>query len=377
MMSAKSTASSDPTEGKRGAHAARQSYFSLVMPVYGVERYIMDSIADLLCQTFGEFELIVVDDASPDRSIEIASDLAGGDERVRIIHHETNLGVSEARNTGIAAARGKWLMFPDPDDRYDERMLEYLHDRLEDSAPDLLIFAHTQEYFGPDGAFLYSNALPLPDSLYVGLQNIGRTALLLERDTHLGYPWNKVYRTDIVKAQELRFETVPFIEDIAFNLRYLEHTNMMMTCSFSPYRYAKRVQSNLTNAHDARYYEAHRRRIAEVRSMLASRACLDDSSKRILGALYARYILSTLERNCASDSKMNIAARWAWIEQLYRDPLFIELIPAAEADQSKELALCLSFLKARNTPALLAIGRGIHIVRTASTSAYTKVRSKR
>ena len=352
-------------------------YFSLVMPVYGVERFIMDSIADVLCQTYRDFELIIVDDASPDRSVSIAEELVGDDPRVRILHHETNRGVSEARNTGMAAARGRWLMFPDPDDRFDANMLEELHGRLEDSDPDLLIFAHSQEYFGPDGSFLYSNAMPLHDALYTGMQNIGRTALKLEQGTHLGYPWNKVYRMGIVEAAGLSFETVPFIEDIAFNLRYLQHTETMATCSIAPYRYAKRLGGNLTNAHDARYFETHRRRIAEVRSMLDTRGCLDAESKRVLGALYGRYILSALERNCAADSGMNLRDRWNWVEELYRDPLFCELIPAAEAEQSKELALCLSFLKAHNTPALMLASRGIHIVRTASTSAYTKARSKR
>lgn len=347
------------------------------MPVYGVERYIMDSLADVLCQSFDDFELIIVDDASPDDSAAIAEELASGDSRVRILHHEANRGVSEARNTGIDAAQGCWLMFPDPDDRYDAGMLATVHRALVDANPDLLIFGHTQEYFGPDGSFLYENPLPLVDATYGTMQDIGREALRLEQQTHLGYPWNKAYRTSIVKEGALRFETVPFIEDIAFNLDYLRSVNTLATISAAPYRYAKRVSANLTNAHDPRYFAAHRRRIDDVRAMLVEHDCYDEAAKRILGALFARYILSALERNCATDSEMNLRARRLWIEELYHDPLFCELIPAAEAEESRELALCLSLLKARNTPALLAAGRGIHIIRSASTSAYTKARSKR
>ena len=347
------------------------------MPVYGVERYIMDSLADVLCQSFDDFELIIVDDASPDDSAAIAEELASGDPRVRILHHEANRGVSEARNTGIDAARGRWLMFPDPDDRYDVDMLAIVHRALVDADPDLLIFGHTQEYFGPGGSFLYDNPLPLIDAVYTSTQDIGREALHLEQQTHLGYPWNKAYRTSLIKKGNLRFETVPFIEDITFNLDYLRNVKALATISAAPYRYAKRIAANLTNAHDPRYFAAHRRRIDDVRTMLMERDCYDEAAKRILGALFARYILSALERNCATDSEMNLRARRLWIEELYHDPLFCELIPAAEAEESRELALCLSLLKARNTPALLAAGRGIHIIRSTSTSAYTKARSKR
>ena len=357
--------------------ATRTPYFSLVVPVYGVERYIMDSLADLLCQTFENFELIIVDDASPDSSTAIAKELSGGDSRVRILHHRENRGVSEARNTGIEAVCGRWLMFPDPDDRYDVDMLERVHRALEDVDPDLLMFGHTQEYYGGDGGFLYDNPLPLDDAVFDDPQAIGRAALRLEQETHLGYPWNKAYRASIIAENHLRFETVPFIEDIAFNLDYLHYVRTLATVGFSPYRYAKRVSSNLTNAHDPRYFEAHWDRVNRVRSMLIERDCFGDSEKRILGALYGRYILSTLERNCAPDSGMGVRERTRWIEDLYSEELFCELIPFAEAEDSKPLALCLSFMKAHNTAGLLAAGRGIHIVRSRSTSAYTKARSKR
>ena len=80
---------------------------SFIMPIYGVEKYLNKCVDSILVQTFEDFELILVDDGSPDRCGEICDEYAKKDARVKVIHKE-NAGVSEARNTGIRAAEGKW-----------------------------------------------------------------------------------------------------------------------------------------------------------------------------------------------------------------------------------------------------------------------------
>ena len=352
--------------------------FSLIMPVYGVESYIADSIADLLTQTFGDFELIVVDDCSPDRSIAIVEDLAQADSRVTIVHHEHNRGLSQARNTGIRAASGEWLTFPDPDDRYDSNMLELIRSAIVSSPADLVIFGHTQEYYGPNNEHLYDNPIELENGRYRGAAEIARGTLELERQTHLGYAWNKVYRTNIVRNAGLFFENdVPLVEDILFNIAYLRHCNSITTISERPYNYAKRLKNNLTNEFIPNYFELHRRRIAELRNYIDDCGMLDDEAKSTLGALFARYILSSIEQNTNPKAKMTIAQQKAWIEKLFEDELFVELVPHAHARDSKVLELCLQILNSRNVPALLAIGNAIHIVRYHGRTIYAKVKSGR
>jgi glycosyltransferase involved in cell wall biosynthesis len=87
---------------------------SIVMPVYGVERYVADSVRSVLAQTMADFELVVVDDCSPDDSIRIVRGF--DDPRIRIVRHDRNRGLAEARNTGIAQARGPFVALLDSDD---------------------------------------------------------------------------------------------------------------------------------------------------------------------------------------------------------------------------------------------------------------------
>jgi glycosyltransferase involved in cell wall biosynthesis len=351
--------------------------FSIVMPTYGVERYIADAIADILTQTFRDFELIIVDDCTPDRSIEVAQAVAGDDPRVRIVHHEVNRGLSAARNTGIDEARGLWVLFPDPDDRYEPSMLECVYAALKQPT-DLVVFGHVQEYYGADGSFLYDNTIPMPETICEQGSDLAHLALELEQLTHLGYAWNKAYRLEQIRTSDLFFEdNVPLIEDILFNVAYLRTVNTVTTIPDVLYRYAKRLGTNLTNDFVPGYYELHRRRISEIRDFVEERGALDEEAKALLGALYARFILSSIEQNTNRKSGMNHKDRIAWLERLFQEPLFNELVTCAHAQDSTSLALCIRLLNARNITSLLALGQIIHVVRTRSTTLYTKVKSHR
>ncbi len=88
---------------------------SVIVPVYKVEKYLPECIESILAQTFTDFELILVDDGSPDNSGKICDDYAARDSRIRVFHKE-NGGVSSARNLGLDNARGEWVTFVDSDD---------------------------------------------------------------------------------------------------------------------------------------------------------------------------------------------------------------------------------------------------------------------
>lgn len=99
---------------------------SIIVPVYNVEKYLPRCIDSILAQTFTNFELILVDDGSPDNCGAICDEYAQKDSRVVVIHKE-NQGVSSARNRGLDVAQGKYIMFCDSDDKVDARWCELLH----------------------------------------------------------------------------------------------------------------------------------------------------------------------------------------------------------------------------------------------------------
>ena len=217
-------------------------FFSIILPSYKVEKYLEDAVSSILNQTFTDCEIIIVDDASPDRVGEIADSLSGKYPFVKAIHHQTNLGLSEARNSGFRAAIGEFVFFMDPDDIIENNLLETVRSSLDEHPSDVVVFGLIEEY--------YSNADRLSNSVTVTHENaplfletkedVRKEMILLEKNTLLGYAWNKIYRRDYLLSIGAKFETVEFIEDIDFNLKVFKNLEKLTVLDKPLYRYIKR-----------------------------------------------------------------------------------------------------------------------------------------
>ena len=124
---------------------------SIIVPVYKVEAYLPKCIESILSQTFTDFELILIDDGSPDRCGAICDEYAAKDSRIVVIHQK-NQGVSAARNTGLNIARGSYIGFVDSDDSIDAEMYAHLLNCLWETQSDIAICG--VQYIAQDGAVL-------------------------------------------------------------------------------------------------------------------------------------------------------------------------------------------------------------------------------
>ena len=109
---------------------------SVIVPIYKVEKYLEECVESILGQTYTALEVLLVDDGSPDRCGEIADRYAADDSRVKVIHQE-NQGLSEARNSGLRAASGAWIVFVDSDDVIHKDMIRILYDAAVSTESDL------------------------------------------------------------------------------------------------------------------------------------------------------------------------------------------------------------------------------------------------
>lgn len=109
---------------------------SIIVPIYNVEKYLPKCIESILAQTFTDFELILVDDGSPDGCGKIIDDYAKTDSRIVVIHQK-NQGVSAARNVGLRIAKGKYIGFVDPDDYIHNEMYRKLIDAIKKNSSDI------------------------------------------------------------------------------------------------------------------------------------------------------------------------------------------------------------------------------------------------
>lgn len=352
-------------------------YFSIVMPAYGVEKYIEKAIKSIQKQTYTDWELIVVDDCTPDKSAKLAQRFAEKDERIRVIHHEKNQGLSLARNSGLKEARGEYIWFMDPDDYVDGDVLSKVKDSLEKNPAEVVLFGLVEEYYDRRGKLEYTHTICPQEKLYDRQEELRKAVIYLERQTLYGYAWNKIYHLGYIRQMRFQYENVTLIEDFLFNVKYFMDIKRLNILGIAPYHYAKRLCANLTNKFVPEYFALHRQRIELLFDQHAYWNLCTKEVREILGSLYGRYILSALERNCDKRSGMKHTQRYLWCRGLFSQGLFNELIPAAKAEDSRILAFALIFLRWKKTLLCLAMGRTIYVIRKGFPMVYSKAKSGR
>lgn len=355
-------------------------FFSIVMPAYNAQTYIKTAVESIQRQQFTDWELIIIDDCSTDDTQKFIRNIMTADPRIRLFTHTQNFGVSEARNRGICEAAGEYLWFVDADDRAEEDLLQKVYESLQHNRAQFVLFGLVEEYYDGKDQFLYSHQISHKEGCFTDKESLRKEFIYLEQETLYGYPWNKIYDLSYLKGLRLKFQdykTAKFIEDITFNIRYCMDIESMNILSVCPYHYGKRVKENLTNQFEPDYFKFHKKRIEILLEQFQYWNMDTAEVREILGALYGRYILSALERNCDKRSKMNHSERYKWCRALFCQGLFNELIPAAKASDSKALEILLFFLRWKRSIMCLAYGRAVHIVRNRLPMIYSKIKSER
>ncbi len=178
---------------------------SIIVPVYNSEKTLGSCVESLRRQTETGIEIILVDDGSPDCCPQMCDELAEGDGRIRVVH-KVNGGVSSARNVGMDAASGEFLLFVDSDDYVEPLMVEKLLQGIGDG--DMTVCGYYHHYLGRD-------VEKVPDvEAWMGAESF----LRLYGQGYLNMPWNKLFRRELVGRFD---ESLSLGEDLLFNLDYL------------------------------------------------------------------------------------------------------------------------------------------------------------
>ena len=228
---------------------------SVIVPVYGVEQYIGRCAASLFQQTYQNIEFIFVDDGSPDNSVDVLqSELDKCDDdlrsRVRIIRKE-NEGLPKARQSGMEASRGDYILHVDSDDYLEKEAVEALVDKALESDADIVVFDFWKEYRR------YSKIDSEKDS------SIADSALFRKRlytYASYGYVWNKFYRREV--CENLYYPDYSMHEDIVFNTQALYRAKKLVHLKRPLYHY------NRTNLSSATRVPQALRRSRSARNML-------------------------------------------------------------------------------------------------------------
>ena len=196
---------------------------SVVMSVYNSEKYLDDAIQSVLTQTFGDFEFIIVNDASTDNSQKIIDKYAASDNRIRTFQNAKNSGAAATRNEGLRHIRGKYTLIIDSDDALMSNALKTSYLFAEHDNLDMFIFCPIA-FNAQTKQFEY---MPMLNQKYIQKRNlrIFNISDIYERTFQLTLfqPWNKFIRSDIIKNNHLRFANHPYLDDAYFVFMAMIH----------------------------------------------------------------------------------------------------------------------------------------------------------
>ena len=219
---------------------------TIIVPVYKVERYLSRCIESILGQTYSNFELILVDDGTPDRSGIICDRYAEKDFRIKVIHKE-NGGVSSARNAGIDVAQGEWITFVDSDDWVSENYLEVLLDPLSEGDYQLLVGSKENR-----GLTVTKSSALIQKITIANLKRYEDIDVF--NNVEFMETYIKLFLRSIIVKNSLRFsEGVSVAEDAIFVTKYLGFCQKIYLTGKTIYYYNRLNSLATTNTY--RYFE--------------------------------------------------------------------------------------------------------------------------
>lgn len=369
-------AASRPAFAAPAPTAAPRPLVSIIMPCRNAEAYLRDALEQVFRQTYDAWELIVVDDASTDGTRDALEHAMERDERVRCLFLDVHAGAGAARNAGLAIAAGEAVWFVDADDSFAEDALESAVDALVGARADVAVFGCREVLLGADGAIVGEREVLPPAAGAVEGEELHRVVLELEESTLYGYVWNKLYRRECLAGVE--FGDAVLVEDILLNIAVFNRVHRAVLVEKSLYSYRRRTGENVTARFVPTYFDEHRLRIQALLDQQV-RWGLDSADVRSrLGARYARFIASALERNCDARAQMSHADRVAWCKELFPDELFHKLIDASDLEAanrplSRPLMLFLALLRTHRVMPLLCAGRVLHAARYRIAPLYRAI----
>ncbi len=187
--------------------------FSIIIPIYKVEKYLNKCVDSVLSQIFNNFELILVDDGSPDNCGNICDDYESTDSRIKVVHKE-NGGLSSARNAGLDIAAGKYIIFIDSDDFWDDdNALEHIHANLTETDADILVFP-AKRYYESEDKYTYIITSDVDRTKIIDKNVNEAIRYMIENNIYRAAAWNKVIKKSIIDSHSMRFKNGYLSEDM-------------------------------------------------------------------------------------------------------------------------------------------------------------------
>lgn len=302
------------------------AHISIIVPVYKAELVLERAVNSVLAQTHQDWQLILIDDGSPDGSGELCDGFARADARIQVIHKE-NGGVSTARNLGMAQAKGEYILFLDSDDWFEPTLVETLITQLEMNGADSAGCGYWDAQVSGE-----KTAVPpaVPAGIYdkrgiqAGIVNRLLGQRLGESGPALnGFIWRFLFSKDIIQNHNIVFEGA-YLEDELFLMEYFSYSEKLVTVEEPLYYYLQNPQS-VTHNYLPNYMETFQR-FMELKSQLVEKFGLAEEDPQWENSSRWAGLLIAVGNEYAKSNPKSLKEKTAVVKELTREPVMARVM---------------------------------------------------
>lgn len=346
---------------------------SIIMPVYKVEEYVGKAIESIQAQTLQNFEFLIVDDGTPDRSGEICDSYAAKDSRITVIHKE-NGGAPSARNTAIKKARGKYMYFMDSDDWAEPTMLEDMVRLAEENDRQLVIAGfYIDTYYNESEKFSEIHAVD--DQIFATRQDFRKYSHKLFDVNLLYTPWNKLILSEYILQNNILFPET-FWDDFPFNLSVVRDVERVAVTSKPYYHFIRKRAESETAKYRSDMYDKREEEHGWMVELYEHWGISNAEIDEFLARRYVERLVGCIENVTNKSCTLSSKEKKAHISRMIKSERAKQSVKLA-VPKSKYMKLMLLPIKWQNTFLTYLEGKVISFVKSGNTKVFAKLKANR
>ena len=267
---------------------------SVIIPVYNSEKYLEQTIQTILKQSLKEFELILVNDGSSDKSLSICKEYETKDKRIKVIDKK-NEGACIARNTGINEARGKYIQLVDADDYIESNMLEEQYNLAEQTNAEVVMCGMKFDVYQKSGQVVTGESY-YKDMVLKSQDDIKPIFMDLFDNLLFNYTHNKLYNSEFLKSNNIKFiEWLPIDQDTNFNIDVFRKLNKLTIRTKSYYHYVKTFDETIVTRYHDNKFKVRTFRYDRLKQLLMDWDIYNEENRKKLASMYIHYVIECFE----------------------------------------------------------------------------------
>ncbi len=346
---------------------------SIIMPVYKVEEYVGKAIESIQAQTLTEWEFLIVDDGTPDKSGEICDAYAAKDSRIRVIHKE-NGGAPSARNTVIPQAKGEYMYFMDSDDWAEPTMLEDMYNLAKKNNSQLVVAGFFIDTYYNDTEYRQDHFL-VDDAVYGDQKSFRENAHKLFDKNLLYTPWNKLFEAKYIMENNLRFPTT-FWDDFPFNVSVVRNIERVAVTSKQYYHFIRKRAESETAAYRPNMYDKREEEHGWMVDLYKEWNVNSAESKEMIARRYVERLIGCVENLTNPKCTLSYGEKRKQVKEMLAKPQVAESLKLTKA-RSSYMKILLIPLKMKSVTLTLLECQAISFVKTRNTKLFSKLKAGR